>query len=663
MQGSVIKRMYAGFALIIILFAVTIAIMMGGMNDIHGKFENVSKSSLPLVSLSNQTSVELLSADKSFKDFLTTENKQRMEEMRQEFAKSQQQFGATLNQLEVASQIYPSLAEPFSQLKELEQSYFNEALEAMNNYEAMFVAQEEVQKSSRRFQRLNTELSVGLKEYIADQSSISVKVMAKSYFIKLNDAELITSDALASTNPEQVMQALAKNRKAVTHLNYAFNGLVTQLPELKKAFGETVTQFTRDVGQRGGVLDQHNSYLAARAALYDNIANLAAKVDSTMTILEQFNTTATDKLNESLTEAGTIYSQGVTKAIVIGVIVVVFATAIGYHIANSVREPLTRILKALESLANGDMTQRIDIRYNNEFSRVSGHINTLADSLHDILVKINDASENLTTTASNNESTSSFAQIKLNSQRAQTASVATAMTEMSNSVQEVAQSAQSSLEMVQRVESASDQGRNVMNSNISTINQLESRLNESVSAVSELQKMSGQIGSILDVIRNIAEQTNLLALNAAIEAARAGEQGRGFAVVADEVRVLASKTTQSTTEIESMISNLQSSSQSANQVIQSCMNDMDMSVEQASKANCSMEEIQALILEISQMSTHISHAAAEQSATSADIARNIEEINSIADESYHAMSSIAQTSESLTQLAHQQNELVHRFKL
>ncbi|UQA51894.1 methyl-accepting chemotaxis protein [Vibrio sp. ED002] len=663
MRGSVIKRMYAGFALIIVLFAVTIAIMMGGMNDIHGKFETVSKSSLPLVSLSNQTSVELLSADKSFKDFLTTENKQRMDEMRQEFAKSQQRFEGTLGQLEVASQIYPSLAEPFSQLKELEQSYFTEAKEAMDNYEAMFAAQEEVQKSSRRFQKLNTELSVGLKEYVADQSSISVKVMAKSYFIKLKDAEVITSDALASSNPEFVTQAVAKNRKAVTHLNYAFRGLVTQLPELKKAFGDSVDQFTRDVGMRGGVLDQHNNYLSARSALYNNIANLATKVDSSMSILEQFTTTATDKLNESLTDAGDIYSAGVTKAIVIAVIVVLFATAIGYHIAQSVREPLTRILKVLESLTEGDMTQRIDNRYNNEFSHVSGHINTLADSLHNILVKLNDASDNLASTASTNEQTSSQAQSKLNAQREQTATVATAMTEMSHSVQEVAQSAQGSLEMVQRVETASDQGRNVMNSNISTINQLETRLNESVSAVSELQKMSGQIGSILDVIRNIAEQTNLLALNAAIEAARAGEQGRGFAVVADEVRVLASKTTQSTTEIEAMISNLQSSSQSANQVIQSCMSDMEMSVEQASKANSSMEEIQALIIEISQMSTHISQAAAEQSETSADIARNIEDINSIADESYHAMSSIAQTSESLTQLANQQNELVHRFKL
>ncbi|MEF1310371.1 methyl-accepting chemotaxis protein [Vibrio mytili] len=663
MRGSVIKRMYAGFALIIVLFAVTITIMMGGMSDIHGKFANVSKSSLPLVSLSNQTSVELLSADKSFKDFLTTENKQRMEEMRQEFAKSQQRFKETLSQLESASKMYPSLAESYSELQTIEQSYFTEALEAMDNYEAMFAAQEEVQKSSRRFQTLQTQLSVGLKEYVADQSSISVKVMAKSYFIKLKDAEVITSDALASSDPEFVTEAVAKNRKAVTHLNYAFRGLVAQLPELKEAFGDSVEQFTRDVGQRGGVLDQHNNYLNARAALYNNIANLANKVDSAMVILKQFNSTATNKLNESLAEAGNIYSAGVTKAILIGIIVVLFAAAIGYHIAHSVREPLTRILKVLESLTEGDMTQRIDIRYNNEFSRVSGHINSLADSLHEILVKLNDASDDLSSTAASNEHTSSDAQLKLNSQREQTANVATAMTEMSHSVQEVAQSAQGSLEMVQRVESASEQGRNVMSTNISTINQLELRLNESVSAVSELQKMSGQIGSILDVIRNIAEQTNLLALNAAIEAARAGEQGRGFAVVADEVRVLASRTTQSTTEIESMISNLQSSSQAANQVIQSCMSDMEMSVEQASKANSSMEEIQALIIEITQMSTHISQAAAEQSETSADIARSIEDINNIADESYQAMSSIAHTSESLTQLAHQQNALVHRFKL
>ncbi|MFA0015565.1 methyl-accepting chemotaxis protein [Vibrio lentus] len=663
MKGSVIKRMYAGFALIIIMFAVTITIMMNSMNQIHSNFESVSETSLPLVALSNQTSVQLLSADKSFKDFLTTQNAERMAAMRSTFAESQDAFSEVLGRLEAASEDNITLVERVTQLRAMEERYFTEAAEAMTNYVAMFEAQEQVQKASRDFQRLHSELTVGMKEYVADQKSISVKVMAKSYFIKLQDAEVITSDALASSDVAFVQKAVNQNKKAVTHLNYAYRGLATQLPALKNVFDESVQKFTKDVGQKGGVLDKHNNYLQAKQALYVNIANLAVEVDQAMAVLDSFNVTAEEQLNASLADASSIYDKGLFNAIAIGIVVTVFAAAIGYHIAHSVREPLTRILGTLEGLTEGDMTQRIDIRYDNEFSRVSRHINTLADNLRNILVKLNDASDDLTKTASVNQKTSTETQAQLNSQREQTATVATAMTEMSHSVQEVANSAQSSLTMVQQVESASESGRQIMNTNISTINQLEVRLTESVGAVGELQQMSSQIGSILDVIRGIAEQTNLLALNAAIEAARAGEQGRGFAVVADEVRVLAQKTTQSTSEIETMISNLQSSSKTASNVIESCMSDMDMSVQQASSANSAMEEIQALILEISHMSTHISQAAAEQSETSGDIARNIEDINHIADASYQAMSSIAEASQNLTILANQQGDLVHQFKL
>ena len=637
--------------------------MMNSMNQIHSNFESVSETSLPLVALSNQTSVQLLSADKSFKDFLTTQNAERMSAMRTEFAASQNSFSQVLGSLEAASQNNASLTERIVQLRAMEERYFAEADEAMNNYVAMFEAQEQVQKASRDFQRLHSELTVGMKEYVADQKSISVKVMAKSYFIKLQDAEVITSDALASSDVAFVQKAVNQNKKAVTHLNYAYRGLSTQLPALKNVFDESVQKFTKDVGQKGGVLDKHNNYLKAKEALYINIANLAVEIDQAMAVLDSFNVTAEEQLNSSLADASSIYDKGLFNAIAIGIVVTVFAAAIGYHIAHSVREPLTRILGTLEGLTEGDMTQRIDIRYDNEFSRVSRHINTLADNLRNILVKLNDASDDLTKTASVNQKTSSETQVQLNSQREQTATVATAMTEMSHSVQEVANSAQSSLTMVQQVELASESGRQIMNTNISTINKLEARLTESVSAVGELQQMSSQIGSILDVIRGIAEQTNLLALNAAIEAARAGEQGRGFAVVADEVRVLAQKTTQSTSEIETMISNLQSSSKTASNVIESCMSDMDMSVEQASSANSAMEEIQALILEISHMSTHISQAAAEQSETSGDIARNIEDINHIADKSYQAMSSIAEASQNLTILANQQGDLVHQFKL
>ncbi|MGD8170153.1 methyl-accepting chemotaxis protein [Vibrio sp. TRT 21S02] len=663
MKGSVIRRMYAGFALIIIMFVITTFLMMRSMEQIHDNFEEVSNVSLPLVSLSNQTSVNLLSADKYFKDFLTTQSQERMAAMREAFTSAESTYGQSLQALEQASHGNANLVEKIEQLKTMEERYFSEAAQAMDNYQAMFAAQLQVQQSTRKFQRLHSELSVGMKEYVDDQSSISVKVMAKSYFIKLKDAEVITSDALASSDSELVSKAVAKNKKAVTHLNYAYRGLTTQMPQIKEVFDEFVQQFTRDVGKKGGVLDQHNTYLAAKSALYDNIANLTREVDNTMAILNSFSQEAQGGLKLSVVEAGEVYDHGVLRAILIGVVVLVTAGAIGYHIAHSVRSPLTRILKTLESLSEGDLTQRIDIRYNNEFSRVSSHINALADNLHDILNKLNHASDNLTHTASDNQETSSHAQAQLSQQREQTANVATAMTEMTHSVQEVAQSAQSSQQMVERVEAASESGRLIMSNNITTINQLESRLNQSVDAVSELRQMSSHIGSILDVIRNIAEQTNLLALNAAIEAARAGEQGRGFAVVADEVRVLAQRTTDSTSEIERMISSLQTCSSSASDVIQSCREDMTQSVSQASQANSAMEEIQALILEISHMSGHISQAAAEQNETTCAIAQNIEEINQIADASYQAMANIAQTSAALTDLANQQGALVHRFKL
>ena len=663
MKGSVIRRMYAGFLLIIIMFALTIYIMTQGMKQIHTDFENVTGQSLPLVQMANKTSVQLLSADKAFKNFLTTQDEERMQAAREAFSDSQQDFNTVLKELANAATTAPSLTEKIEQLNALQTRYFSEAQTAMDNYQSMFSAQEQVQSSYRGFQRLQSELRAGMQKYVADQKNMTLNLMSKRYFNMLDNAEATTSDALASNDAQFVAKAMETNSKAVEHLNYAYRGLTTRLPAIKKVFQESVDKFTKDIGEKGGVLDQHNNYLAAKAALYQNIANLAQEVDSAMAVLDSFNHTANTMLDSALEDAGAVYDQDLIKAVIIGVIASLIAAGIGYHIAHSVREPITRILANLEKLTQGDMTTRIEIRYNNEFSRVARHINSLANNLHEILEKLNVASDDLTTTAQTNQSTSLSAQQKLNTQREQTANVATAMTEMAHSVQEVANSAQSSLEQVQQVEKASYSGHQIMSSNIETIHQLEARLRDSVSAVNDLQKMSGQIGTILDVIRNIAEQTNLLALNAAIEAARAGEQGRGFAVVADEVRVLAQRTTESTQEIETMINNLQGSSTSAAKTIESCMSDMETSVEKTNQANAAMQEIQATINEISSMSSHISQAASEQSETTADIARRIEEINLIADESYQAMSDIADTSSNLSSLATQQSKIVHQFKL
>lgn len=249
MKGSVIRRMYAGFALIIVLFIITTLMMMRGMQQIHKNFEEVSNTSLPLVSQANDTSVALLSADKLFKDFLTTQSFERMDQLAEQFVATKQAYSEQLDALQNVSSGQTELEQSLVQLREMEQGYFAEAEQAMANYRAMFEAQAQVQKSTRQFQRLHSELTLGMKEYVDDQSSISVKVMAKSYFIKLKDAELTTSDALASSDTELVNQAVAKNKKAVTHLNYAYRGLTAQMPEIKNAFDESVQQFTREIGR------------------------------------------------------------------------------------------------------------------------------------------------------------------------------------------------------------------------------------------------------------------------------------------------------------------------------------------------------------------------------------------------------------------------------
>ncbi|WP_261858018.1 methyl-accepting chemotaxis protein [Photobacterium sanguinicancri] len=662
-QTSVIRRMYAGFAVMVVLFVITIALMLQGTNRIHAQLEAVTSESLPLVSTASQASVRLLAADKIFKDYLTSQNLDRMATYQATFTEAHNTYLATQEALLNEVQKHPALRAQTDQLLSLEQRYFTEANNAMANYRTQLVAQAERQRMARRFQQLYPQLSVKMKEYIDDQESFTVKMMAKSYFIKLEQTETITSDALAIDDADAISKAMKKNRRYISHLNDAYRGLSTQLPALKQNFDKAIQQYTRDIGQSDGILATHYDYVNAKNRLYDNISVLATEVDEAVNLLNTFQNQANSLMNGAIEKAETAYNQGLRNAVLIGFCVTFFAIFIGWVLAQSVRKPLRSTLKTLEALTDGDMTQRIENNHFIEFQKLSSHINTLAGNLQEVLGEISSASEDLTNVATENQTTTTAAKDRLNEQRQQTGSVATAMTEMEQSVADVSRSAQSSMERVIEVSKAADIGRDVMSRNINTAHQLSTRLDESVSAVGKLQEMSSNIGSILDVIRNIADQTNLLALNAAIEAARAGDQGRGFAVVADEVRVLAKRTTDSTAEIESMIQSLQSSSGQAVTMMQSCVSEMDNSISQASDANGAMEEIQAIILDISEMSEHIAHAAQEQRSTTGNIARSLEDISHIADANFTSMEEVAEASSKLDQLAHQQNSLVHRFKV
>lgn len=662
-QTSVIRRMYAGFAVMVALLVMTVVLMLNGTNRVHQQLESVNSDALPLVTFSGQTSVKLLIADKIFKDFLTTQDTQRMQAYEDKFSIAHQNFSAVLKKLAEISVNNPALNGQLSELFELEDRYFSESQKAMANYKTQLIAQQERQKMARRFQKLQTDLRLGMIEYINEMGTDTVKLLAKGYFDKLKSIETITSDALSSDDIKVISNAMKMNKRSVTRLRFSYQAIATQMPSFKDEFDASTNQFIEDAGNKGGVLDQHFTYVKASNLLYANITVLAGEVDKAMAILETFRNEADKLMEGAIASANQIYTDGYSQAILIGGGVTLFVLFLGWLLAQNVRKPLVTILKALEALTAGDMTVRVNGNAFIEFDQLSTHINTLAANLQNILRKLSSTSGNLAEVAAQNQSTMADSKARLYEQRQQTASVATAMTEMEHSVKDVAASAQSSMDKVRDVEVAAQTGRNIMTDNISTIHLLSENLDKSVKVVSTVQEMSSDIGSILDVIRHIAAQTNLLALNAAIEAARAGEQGRGFAVVADEVRVLAERTTKSTAEIEDMIQNLQQKSEQASVVMQGCVSEMNKSLIQTSDANSAMEEIQANIIEISKMSYHIVSAAQEQSLTTNSIARSLEDISQIADDNSISMEQVTLVSARLDELAHQQNELVHQFKV
>ncbi|MCG2838541.1 methyl-accepting chemotaxis protein [Photobacterium sp. WH77] len=662
-QTSVIRRMYAGFAVMIGLFATTSTLTLMETKTIYGQLESVNTESVPLVTISSQANVELLVADKVFKDFLTTNDQNRMQQYESQFTESYDHFSQTLTTLVDTAKDYPSLSSQLEALTALEGRYFTQAQVAMSNYRDQLAANEARQQSIRRFQQLHRDLNVRMKDVIADRSRVSELMLAKSYFDKLSQTEAITSDALASSDVEKINEAIKNNKRLVNHLSNSYRTLTSMIPDLKRTFDSSIDQYNQDIGQSGGVLDVHFNYIQAQERLYTSISNLAAEINNANSLLESFRSQARDDMNMAIAQAGESYQTGVRNTVLLGSLAAFLAVVIGWFLARNVRQPLASTLTTLEALTAGDMTKRITDNKYAEFGQLSHHINTLADHLQQLLSQLSDASAELTEVATQNQTTTADAKDRLNEQRQQTASVATAMTEMEHSVAQVTQSAQHTLDKVKNVESAAATGRGVMGRNISTTHQLSEQLDQSVQAVNQLQQMSSNIGSILDVIRTIADQTNLLALNAAIEAARAGEQGRGFAVVADEVRILAQRTTASTGEIESMIQELQSSSSQAVQVIESCVNEMEDSVNQTSEASSAMEEIEAIIIEISDMSSQIVQATEEQRSTTASIARSLEDISEIADANLAAMESVTSASLKLDLQAKEQNALVQRFTL
>ena len=373
-------------------------------------------------------------------------------------------------------------------------------------------------------------------------------------------------------------------------------------------------------------------------ALGQNVANLATR--------------ARDEAAQSL---------WLTVAAMLGVLSAVVLLSL--LIIRNIKSAVSDVNDTLVALARRDLTAHTRYRGGDEFGVIARNLDHMAQQIKDVIQEIGNAAAQVATAAEESSAVALQTSQNVAQQRQGTDQVATAINEMSATVKDVARSTTEAAEMSRQVNDNTLQGKREIEDTVRLVQALSTQAEQTARIILELKKESDAISSVLDVIRGVAEQTNLLALNAAIEAARAGEQGRGFAVVADEVRQLAQKTQDSTVSIQQMISNLQSGSDRAASSMQETLDKAQASADNVVKAGELLVQIADGIASISDRNIQVASAAEEQSLVSEEINRNVNDINDLVIQVSAAAEQTAVNSRELASLADHQQQLVSRFKV
>jgi methyl-accepting chemotaxis protein len=349
--------------------------------------------------------------------------------------------------------------------------------------------------------------------------------------------------------------------------------------------------------------------------------------------------------------------------LILTTVIVAIAIVVGILFATRLTRPIIKLSRAIQHIEQeSDLTQRIDINSSDEIGTMAQAMNKMLEKFRHSIEQVA-ASTTMLATASEEMSTiTQQTSQNVNRQFNEIDQIATAINEMTATVQEVARNATDAARAAEEADGQSSHGKHVVEATMESINDLSTEVGRVAEVIDRLSKDSENIGTVMDVIKGIAEQTNLLALNAAIEAARAGEQGRGFAVVADEVRTLASRTQESTVEIEGMIEQLQKGAQDAVQAMHGSRDKSTQSVNQAAAAGDALSTITNSVNAINEMNTTIASAAEEQSSVTEEINRNIEGIRQAAEQSTEGADQTTRSSEELSQLANDLQQLVAQFK-
>ncbi|MBC3255381.1 methyl-accepting chemotaxis protein [Pseudomonas paralactis] len=416
----------------------------------------------------------------------------------------------------------------------------------------------------------------------------------------------------------------------------------------------------RQIEERMKSLSRANQIDELRSLLNNELLNNSEQVNVVLTRLLDINN---DDANATNQRAKDQYDMAFN--LVVGLLVVATALTVlfAWLLTRSITLPIARALEAAEEVAEGNLTRPITVDGNDEAGRLLAAMAKMQNKLRDTLQRIAGSATQLASAAEELNAVTDESARGLTQQNNEIEQAATAVNEMTSAVEEVARNAVSTSEASRNATTSAGDGRDLVQETVSAIERMSADVQATASLIGDLANESRDIGKVLDVIRGLADQTNLLALNAAIEAARAGEAGRGFAVVADEVRALAHRTQQSTSEIERMIGSIQTGTEHAVDSMRNSTERAESTLNIAKGAGMSLDTINTAIVEINERNLVIASAAEEQAQVAREVDRNLVNIRDLSVQSATGASQTSAASNELSRLAVDLNGMVGRFRL
>ncbi|MCU4675778.1 methyl-accepting chemotaxis protein [Catenovulum sp. 2E275] len=393
------------------------------------------------------------------------------------------------------------------------------------------------------------------------------------------------------------------------------------------------------------------------------IPQMNKAADTMNSVLKEIIKINQEAVNEARALSISAYENSFWAVILIASLAIILAWIIALLISSSINKPLLLALTSAEHIAKGDLTQQITVDGDDEITRLLNALKAMRGHLHTTITQIAHSSDQLASAAEELSSVTDDSSKNLQLQNDEIQQAATAITQMSSAVDEVADTAQKTSSSSSETKRLAGEGQQKVKETTQVIELMSQDMAQSTQVINQLAENVASIGQVLDVIRAVAEQTNLLALNAAIEAARAGEAGRGFAVVADEVRSLAHRTQVSTGEIENMVRLVQESAQEAVRTMQDSNSKTERAQTVAKAASDALNQITEQINLISDSNHLIATAAEEQSNVSREIDANIVKISDLAAQNAAGANQTSASTSELTRLAIALNELVNKFKI